>query len=65
MGVTLAMKTNIPVDDRQSLSMLRTLGAMLANGARADARDRRRQLERVAGICAGGGNSNRSELAGR
>lgn len=47
------MKTNIPVDKKQSLSMLRTLCAMLASGARAEAMDSRerarRQLERVAG----------------
>jgi hypothetical protein len=62
------MKTNIPVDDRQSLSMLRALGVMLANGARANARDRRRQLEHAAGVYAAGGSSNRSdqrEPAGR
>jgi hypothetical protein len=45
------MKTNVPVDKKRSLSLLMTLGTMLANGARADARDSnermRRQLERL------------------
>jgi hypothetical protein len=58
MGVVASMKSDVsrnavPVDKKRSLSMLMTLGMMLANGARADARDSRervrRQLERVAG----------------
>jgi hypothetical protein len=60
-----AFKSNAPADKQQSLSMLMTLGVMLANGARADARDSRervrRQLERMEKNFARQGDSSGSD----
>ena len=54
------MKTNIPIDKSQSLSMLRALGLMLANGARADARESRERARRQLERAAVSGDSSRS-----
>jgi hypothetical protein len=36
----------VPIDRKRSLSLLMTLGMMMANGAREDARDRRERVRR-------------------
>lgn len=39
-------KTGDPFERKHSLSLMMALGMMLANGARADARDKRERLQR-------------------